>query len=258
MGAALAPALLVALCGQAPAQLRDDAVHGGEVLQRPAGQRAVELVERPSRGQRLGALDLRAFELAAQQRLEAAQLLAREALAARVGLGQVRLRLGAQADRAPDALHVDADDPRALALAPEGGDGQPREVAHRAVVAVAQRGRDLRAQRVEVELTRLAGVDPALLADVLAHGGRLGGAKEEALEDELEDPAVLRRLGQRRGERLAEVLGLGPADLGERLERVEQLAGAQRHALRAQLLAELEQPGGHARRAGCAARAGGH
>ena len=38
-----------------------------------------------------------------------------------------------------------------------------------------------------------------------AHGGGLGGAEEEAVEDELEDAAVLGGLGQRRGERLAEV-----------------------------------------------------
>src|SRR4051812_42221548 len=189
--AALAPARLVALRGQAAAQLGHDAVHGGEVLQRAAGQRAVELVERARRRQRLGALDLRALELAAQQRLEAAQLLARQPLPARVVGRQLGLGLGAQAQRAPDALHVDADDARAFALTPEGGDGQAREVAHRALRAVAQRGGDLRAQLVEVEAPRRVGVVRlVLLAHVVTHGGGLGGAKEVALEDELEDAAV--------------------------------------------------------------------
>ena len=55
------PARLRALGGQAPAQLGDDAVHGGEVGERPGGEGAVELAER-SRGRQLaGALDLGAF-----------------------------------------------------------------------------------------------------------------------------------------------------------------------------------------------------
>ena len=101
---ALAPAQLVALRLQAALELRDDAVHGGEVLQRPAGQRAVELVERAGGRQRLGALDLAALELLAQERLEAADGVARQALGARVVGRQVGLGLGAQAQRAADAL----------------------------------------------------------------------------------------------------------------------------------------------------------
>ena len=141
---------------QAPAQLRDDAVHGGEVGQRARRQRAVELAERPRRRQVARALDLRALELAAQQRLEAPQRVARQAVVARVVLGQLGLRLGAQAERAADPLHVDADHARALLAARERRDRHPREVAHRALRAVAQRRRDLRAQRVELVLGELA------------------------------------------------------------------------------------------------------
>jgi hypothetical protein len=110
----LAPALaavLLALGLQPALELGDDAVHGSEVLQRSRRQRAVELVERALGRQGLRALDLPALELAAQHRLEAAQLVARQPVAARVVGRQVGLRLGAQAHRTADALHVDADDP---------------------------------------------------------------------------------------------------------------------------------------------------
>jgi hypothetical protein len=209
---ALAPAALLALRLQPPLELGDDAVHGREVLQRPGRQRAVELVERARRRQRLGALDLRALELLAQQRLEAADRVAGEALGPRVVGRQVGLRLGAQAERAPDALHVDADDARALTLAPERRDREAREVAHLALATLAQGAGDLLAQRLEVELG--AGrVDPAALGDALAHGGELGRAEEEAVEHEVEYAAVLLGLRECRGEALAEVLGGGPWDL---------------------------------------------
>ena len=147
----LRPRELVALGGQAALELGDDPVHGGEVLDRPGGQRAVELVQRPLGRQARGALDQVALELAAQVLLEPPQLVAGDAVAARVVLGQVGLRLGSQAERAADPLHVDAEHARALAAA-EGGDRQPGQVAQRGVVAVAQRGGDLLAQRVEVDL----------------------------------------------------------------------------------------------------------
>ena len=151
VGVALATPQLMALGGQPALELGDDPVHGGEVLDRAARQRPVELVQR-ALGRQLGrALDQRALELAAQLLLEAAQLLARQALAARVVLGQVGLGLGAQPERAADALHVDAEHARALAAA-EGGDGQAGEVAQRRLVAVAQRGGDLLAQGLEVEI----------------------------------------------------------------------------------------------------------
>ena len=116
------PAALLALRLQPTLELRHDAVHGREVLERAARQRAVELVERPLGRQRLRALDLLALQLAAQQLLEPAQLVARQPVAAGIVLVEVRLRLGAQPERTADALHVDADDPRALALPAERRD----------------------------------------------------------------------------------------------------------------------------------------
>jgi hypothetical protein len=88
-----------------------------------------------------------------------------------------------------------------------------------------------------------------VLAHPLAQRRRLGGAKEEALKDELEDPPVLLRLRQRGSERLAEPVGLGPRDLGEHGEGIEQLRGPAVDPLGAQLLAELDEPRGEARRA---------
>ena len=217
VGVAAVAAVLLALRLQPALELRDDAVHRREVLQRPRRQGAVELVQRPRRRQLLGALDLAALELAPQQRLEAPQRLARDAVAARVVARQLGLGLGAQAERAADALDVDADDARARAGAPEGRDRQPREVAHRALRAVAQRGGDLAAQLLEVHLAALAALDAAgrALLDALDDRRQLGRAEEEALEDELEDAPVLLGLGERRRERLAEVDGVGPGDLLE-------------------------------------------
>ena len=72
---------------------------------------------------------------------------------------------------------------------------------------------------------------------------RLGGAEEEALEHELKRARVLGRLGERRRQRLLEVLLVGPRHLLERRESVEQLRGAERHPLLAQLLGERQQLG---------------
>ena len=83
------------------------------------------------------------------------------------------------------------------------------------LVAVADRLQHLLAQVVEVDLLAAGSVlvlgAPPALADALSHRRRLGGAEEEALEDEVEDAPVLGRLGERRGERLAEAGSLGPA-----------------------------------------------
>ena len=248
VGVAAVAAVLHPLRGQAPAQLGDDAVHRREVGQRAGGQRAVELAERARRRQVARALDLRALELAAQQRLEAPQRLARQAVAARVLRRQLRLGLGAQAERAADALHVHADHPRALLAARERRDRHAREIAHRALRAVAQGGGDLRAQLLELLLGELAERCVLALADALSDGSDLRRAEEEAVEHQLEHAAVLLALGERRRERLAEVPLRGPADLAEHLERVEHLRGAHGHAFAAQLLAELEDARGQALR----------
>jgi hypothetical protein len=85
---------------------------------------------------------------------------ARQAAGARVVGRPGRAGLGAQAERAADALDVDADHARALALAAERGDGQAREVAHQRLLPVAQRLRDLLAQRLEVQLGAAASIPP--------------------------------------------------------------------------------------------------
>ena len=130
--------------------------------------------------------------------------------------------------------------PGALALAAEGGDRQPRQVAHLVLVALDDRLADLLAQLVDVEpLAALVAL--ALLADALLDRLRLGGAEEPAVEEQLEEAAVLLRLGDRRRQRLAEVVLRGPGHLVERREGVEDLRGADRDPLAAQLLAEAEQ-----------------
>ena len=178
--------------------------------------------------------------------LETAQLVARQAVVARVVLGELGLGLRTQAQRPADPLHVDPEHARALA-ATEGSDRQAGQVAQRGLVAVAQRGGDLLAQRVEVDLAlaltlrRVAGVHALTLGHAAARGRRLGRAEEETLEHEVEHAPVLGRLGQRRGECLPEVGRPRPGDLAERLERVEDLRGPDRDALLAQVLGEQQQ-----------------
>ena len=145
------PRVCVALGGQPPAQLRDDAVHGGEVRERAGGQRAVEVAQRP-RG-RQGAGALRSGARSSSRRSSASKrrsARAGQAVAARVLLGELRLGLGAQAERAADALHVDADHARARRRGAERGDRQPREVAHRASSPSRSAAAICRAQRVEL------------------------------------------------------------------------------------------------------------
>ena len=239
--------------GEPALELHHDPVHGGEVLQRPGRQRAVELVQRPRGRQRLRALDLHPLELAPQVLLEAADLVARERLRPLLGLILADLagRLRAQPERAPDPLHVDAEHAGALAAAPERGDRQPREVAHRRVVLLADRAQHLLAQVVEVDplaarhaLRLLLALGRRALAHALAQRLALDGAEEEALEDEVEHAPVLGRLGDRRRERLAERGALGPADLAERREGVVELGGPDGDALGPQLLGEAQDVGG--------------
>ena len=98
--------------------------------------------------------------------------------------------------------------------------------------------RDPLAQRVELHPLLAAvgaGLGQAAL-DRLA----LDGAEEEAVEDLVEQVLVVLRLRDRRRQRRAEVLLGRPRDRLERRERVEDLGGADRHALLAQLVGELE------------------
>ena len=166
-----------------------------------------------------------------------------------------RLGAGREAEGAADPLHVDPDHSGALALAAEGGDRQAGQVAHRVLSSCFDRLADLLAQLVDVESLGSLAARPDLvsrLADPPLDRLGLGGAEEPAVEEQLEDAAVLLGLGDRRRQRLAEVLARGPGHLVQRREGVEDLRGADRDALAAQLLAEAEQLGGQPGRAGSA------
>ena len=78
VGVALAALQLVALGGEPALELRDDPVDLGEVLDRAARQRAVELAERALGRKALGALDQVALELSSQVLLEAPELVSRD------------------------------------------------------------------------------------------------------------------------------------------------------------------------------------
>ena len=169
---------------QAPFQLCHDAVDLRQVLQRPTRQRAVELGQRLGGGQALGPVNQAPFELTAQEGLEAPHRVAVQALAVLVAVAA----LNTQVQRAPDPLDVHADHAGALALAAEGRHREPREVAHLAVVALPDRSLDLAPEIVEVDA--LAPLEAGLLQATL-HRLRLDGAKEEAVEHQLEHAPVL-------------------------------------------------------------------
>ena len=251
-----APARLVALRRQPALELHDDAVHRGEVLQRAAGERPVELVQRPRRRQRLGALDLRALELAAQVQLEAADLVARERLRRAARDGSSR-----PARRAPSAARASGGSAarrrRARRSPARGARTRRSPAAARSRIAASSPSRIARrtCSRSVVEVDPLAAGDPVRvlllavrgrLAHALAQRRALRGAEEEALEHEVEHAPVLGRLGQRGGQRLAERRRRRPVHLAERRERVVELGGPDRHALGPQLLGEAQDVGGEA------------
>ena len=93
-----------------------------------------------------------ALQLAPQLRLEAPQLLARQRPrgAGRPPAGPAAARRAGRARGGSAARRRRSR--RSPRRAAEGGDRQPGEVAHRALGAVLQRGGDLLAQRVEVDL----------------------------------------------------------------------------------------------------------
>ena len=129
--------------------------------------------------------------------------------------------------------------------AAEGGDRQPGQVAHLAVASLGDRLADRLAQLVEIEA--LAALVAATLADAPVERLLLGRAEEEAIEEQLEDAAVLLGLGDRGGQSLTEVVLLLPRHRFERCERVEDLRGPDRKALAAQLVAEGYDARGEAR-----------
>ena len=146
-------ARLVALGGEPALELRDDAVDRGEVLRGAGRQRAVELVERARRAAapacaRSARARARAAGSASKRRIWSR--VSGNSCARALALDEAA-RLGAQPERAADPLDVDAEHAGALAAAAEGGDRQPREVAQRGLVAVADGLEDLLAQRVVVD-----------------------------------------------------------------------------------------------------------
>ena len=168
-------------------------MHGRQVLRGAGGQRAIEVAQRPGRGQRPGAFDQCSFELTSHVVLELAQPVARHRFRVPSTFGQLGAgQLALEAERAPDALHVDPDHARALALATEGGDRQPGQIAQVTVRAPggAQRVADALAQRVEID-GRIVTLTAAALPDSALHRLALHCAEEEAVEDQPEQAPVL-------------------------------------------------------------------
>ncbi len=248
VGVAAVTARLHPLRGQPPAQLRDDAVHGREVGERTGGQRSVEVAER-SRGRKVaGALDLRALELRAQQRLEAPQRLARESLA--TGSSSPGSS-GWGSARRPSARRIRCT---STPITPE-----PSWRRAKAAIAIRARSRIAPSEPSRIAAAICARSASSSSSESssrsIAPDGRssrmssrtrrdLHRAEEEAVEDELEHAPVLLALGERRGERLAEVALGAPVDLAQYVERVDHLRGADRDPFAAQLLAELENASG--------------
>ena len=214
-----APALLVAERREAPLQLRDRAVHRGEVLGRAGRQCPIELGERPRRRQLLGPLDQRPLELTPQVALELLDLLAVDRSPLLVGVagrrpggrgcgGSAARRRRPRPSPRPGARRRRSRAARGRASrrrCPRRSPGGSPRAARRG--RAARRPRNGAARRAALE--RLG----------------LGGAEEEAVEEQLEDAAVLLRLRDRRRERLAEVVRLAPGNGFERRERVEDLRG---------------------------------
>ena len=240
----LRPRSSLALGRQPPLELGDDPVHGGEVLERAARQRAVELVQRPRRRQLPRALDQRRARARGAAAARSGAAASRgSAVAARVVLGQVGLRLGAQAERAADPLHVDADHARALALrAPKAAiasrarsriaPSAPSLQRLRRSARAARRGRSASASRRR----------PRPRVDAAARAASASAARKKKRSNTSSntrrssgDFASVAASASRKS------LALGPRHLAERRERVEQLGRADRDALAAQLLGEAEQ-----------------
>ena len=117
----------------------------------------------------------------------------------------------------------------------DGDEAAMRDLARLAIAALGRRGEGSGVLGVDVQRIRRA----------------LGLRSEPSAQFE-EDVPILLGLGERRRERLAEVLPRGPAHRVESLEGVEQLGRAHGHTLGPQLVGELEQarrhPGRPARR----------
>ena len=183
---------------------------GGEVLGRAGRQGAVELGQRARGGQRLGALDQVAFELAPQVALEAGQLVAVDRRPLLAVLAR-RLGAGGEPERAADPLHVDADHAGALARgrrrrspAAPGRAARPRRrlPSRRGSARAARRCRGRLATRLGalVDLALAALGDPAARSPRPRRRGRSSG----------------RRAARRRGGRPGTWRSSSPAPRGSR------------------------------------------
>src|SRR5262249_34486389 len=160
------------------------------------------------------------LEFAPQVALELADVLRVE----RLLIALVASPASLQTQSAPDPLYVDADHPGALSPASEGGHREPGEVAHLAVVALSDRPADRLPELVEID--PVARPFKALVLDPPLECLGLRRSEEVAVEEQLEDTAVLLRFRDRGCERLAEVALVGPAHLVQGGEGVEDLGGA--------------------------------
>ena len=216
----------------------------------PRGQRAVEVGQRPLGRQRCGALDLRALELAPQQRLEAAQRVARQrrhgagrppaAPAAARRAGRARAGSAARRRRARPSPPGGARTPRSRAARGRASRPPSRPRAPRRSARAARRDRRRAHRRRARRLQRLA--DLLARAPRPRRRGRRSGRTRARRRG---GPPGTWRASPRapRGSRCCE----RPVDLAQRRERVEQLGGADRDALRG---ADPRRTRGAARREG--------
>ena len=231
--------------------------------ERARRQRAVELAQRARRGQVAGALDLRALELAPQQRLEAAQRVARQA---RRGAGRSAGSSGWGSARRPSARRMRCT---STPITPE-----PSWRRAKAAIAIRARSRIAPSEpsrSAAAICARSASSSSSVSSPRSVRRALLARARPRA-----RPPA--RRRGRRSGRTPARTRagppgswraspraprGSPPARSSsispQHREGVEQLGGADRDAFAAQLLAELQdarrQPAGGAAGLRAAARA---
>ncbi len=244
--------MLAALRGQAALELGHHPVHLAQVLGRVGGERAVELAQRARRRQRPGALDQRALELAAHVLLEPRRL----SRGTESGSGS-SARRGSGARRGGRGCAGCAARPRRSPRSPRPGGRRPRSRAGRGRASRRRLRRGWRRGCGRAGSSRSSPSPPVKRSSRQAALDRLAlhGAEEEAVEEHVEHVAVLLRLGQRGGERLAEVLLVGPAHARRSAWNASSSSEVPTATPSlAQLVGELEQARGEARRPGLPGR----
>ena len=192
-------------------------------------------------GRVLGALDQVALELAAQVALEAVELLAVD----RRQLGAPSSAGGCVPAERPSVRRIRCT---STPTTPEPSPWRPKAaIASRARSRISPSLPSMIAWRICSRSSSRSSRSPPSWRSARSSMPALdrlglGGAEEVALEEQLEDAPVLLRLGDRRRQRLAEVVAATvQRHLVEGGEGVEDLRGADRDPLAAQLLAEAEQ-----------------